>query len=72
MPQVGVNNHRQFMVFVITLIIGVFAFDSLTIGCKAIFLSLGAALNVRRIRRHRPTTTILHGGRHKLAVRLSS
>jgi len=32
---VGVNNHRQFVVFVITLIVGIIAFDSLTIGCKS-------------------------------------
>lgn len=31
---VGVNNHRQFLLFVLTLVIGIVLFDYLTYACK--------------------------------------
>ena len=31
---VGVNNHRQFLLFVITLVIGIITFDYLAFACK--------------------------------------
>ncbi len=37
---VGVNNHRQFIVFVTALVIGIVMFDYLTLACKYLLLTI--------------------------------
>lgn len=36
-PLVGMNNHRQFILFVTTLVIGIILFDYLTYACQCNF-----------------------------------
>lgn len=40
---VGVNNHRQFLLFVTTLVLGVIVYIRLAIGCESPLLLVGAA-----------------------------
>lgn len=39
-PLVGANNHRQFVLFVLTLVFGIVIFDYLTYKCTSASLSL--------------------------------